>query len=570
MVLRLVPWLVVAFFTAGPSAVADQAPSRAEIAKRAKACTAYVEVTPVSGSGFCVHPSGLFVTNAHVVSRGGGDGAVTLVLDAGLKTQKVLKAKVLRRDTNLDLALLKADQSEPFKALELGSDEELGELADVIALGFPFGTALPRPGAYPAISVNMGTVTSLRRDKDGVLNRIQLDAALNPGNSGGPVLDVSGRVIGVVVGGIRGAGINTAIPVSHLRLFCARPEILFTPPAVPKNGLNQPFEFTAKTVSLIPSKEPLVLELVLGTDAKKARRHAMTFSDGSYHATAIPFPEQKGPIELRALLRYENGLVRGIVEDRVFHVRDRAVNLSQVRRLRPGPKAEVVLDKNERIEGAPTDLASVALKVGTQILQLDLAAALELSVTPPDDPATTSCTIEARQAGKTVGRVSFPLVVEGVGRTSLDALKDGEFARPLRSGAPISVVRVISSPGDYIGQGKTYTYRGEDLNVQRTPRGVTITVDGWNILFGGPANSFLTVAEYDGAKRFPFSNESPGLEFYGNGRAPIPWMESSESGSSRSRATRLCDSQSTSFRNATARCHPFTGRSGSIHHFIDT
>ena len=47
---------------------------------------------------------------------------------------------------------------------------------------------------------------------------------------------------------------------------------------------------------------------------------------------------------------------------------------------------------------------------------------------------------------------------------------------------------------------------------------MSITVDGWTILFGGPNNTFLRVGEYDNAKRFPFSNESPGLEFYGNGR----------------------------------------------------
>lgn len=244
----------------------------------------------------------------------------------------------------------------------------------------------------------------------------------------------------------------------------------------------------------------------------------MTFSDGSYHAKAIPFPEEKGPLELRATLRYEDGLVSGTVEDRVFHISERSAMLSQVRRLRPGPKPQVILDKNEKIDGAASDLATVTLKVGGQALRLDLAGALELSVVPPDDPATTSCAINARENGKTVGRLSVPLVIEGVGRTSLDALKEGEFVRPLRSGAPISAIHVVSTKGDFIGQGKSYIYGGEELHVQRTMRGVTITVDGWNILFGSPGASFLNVGEYLNAKRFPFSEESPGLEFYGNGR----------------------------------------------------
>src|SRR5262249_44894334 len=160
--------------------------SREAIAKRAKASTVLVEVKPTYGSGFCVHSSGLFVTNEHVVRQ--STETITLVLDAGLKTQKVLKAKVLRRDKVLDLALLKVDGDEKIEALELGSDKELGELTELIACGFPFGPALARQGEYPAISINVGSVTSLRRNKNDELHRIQLDAALNPGNSGGPVL----------------------------------------------------------------------------------------------------------------------------------------------------------------------------------------------------------------------------------------------------------------------------------------------------------------------------------------------------------------------------------------------
>src|SRR5262249_18367865 len=73
-------------------------PTKAEIAKRGKAATAFVEV-PNRGTGtaFCVHPSGLFVTNEHVI-RGGENAEVTLVLNPSLATQKVLKAKVVRVD----------------------------------------------------------------------------------------------------------------------------------------------------------------------------------------------------------------------------------------------------------------------------------------------------------------------------------------------------------------------------------------------------------------------------------------------------------------------------------------
>src|SRR5262245_54003539 len=84
--------------------------TRAEVARRGKAATALVEVPrgrdKVHGSAFCVHPSGLFITNEHVVR---GAAEVSLVLDPALKTQKVVKAKPVRTDAVRDLALLRAE-----------------------------------------------------------------------------------------------------------------------------------------------------------------------------------------------------------------------------------------------------------------------------------------------------------------------------------------------------------------------------------------------------------------------------------------------------------------------------
>ena len=158
-----------------------RAPPAAEaIAKRAKAATVLVEAKPIYGSGFCVHQSGLFVTNEHVVRR--TPETITLVLNAGLKNRN-LKAKVVRRDAALDLALLRVDGNDKFEPMELGSDEDLGELSELFACGFPFGTAWvdqmrylatqgfhspprtpggvkepTRPEVYPAISINAGSV----------------------------------------------------------------------------------------------------------------------------------------------------------------------------------------------------------------------------------------------------------------------------------------------------------------------------------------------------------------------------------------------------------------------------
>ena len=69
------------------------------------------------------------------------------------------------------------------------------------AFGYPFGRMLAADKGYPTVSVNTGTITALRR-KGGKLSTIQLDASVNPGNSGGPVVDKKGNLIGIIESGM--------------------------------------------------------------------------------------------------------------------------------------------------------------------------------------------------------------------------------------------------------------------------------------------------------------------------------------------------------------------------------
>ena len=92
------------------------------------------------------------------------------------------------------------------------------------------------------------------------------------------------------------------------------------------------------------------------------------------------------------------------------------------------------------------------------------------------------------------------------------------FTKPGKSEKPTSYMKVVSPQGDYIGQGKNYDYTGDQLVVKPSPRGLTISVDGWRLDIGAPKDQTLKVGEYIGAKRFAFSGESPGLDFSGKGR----------------------------------------------------
>ena len=155
------------------------------------------------GSGFIIDKKGLVVTNNHVIQ-----GAEDIVVTFNDKTE--YKAKVVGKDPYMDLAVLEIESKEKFIPLSFG-DSDKARVGDwVIAIGNPFGFG--------------GTVTSgiiSSRNRDIGLTRyddfIQTDASINQGNSGGPLFDLNGKVIGIntaiIAPGASGSiGIGFAIP----------------------------------------------------------------------------------------------------------------------------------------------------------------------------------------------------------------------------------------------------------------------------------------------------------------------------------------------------------------------
>src|SRR5204863_4481752 len=136
--------------------------------------------------------------------------------------QRALRVTVVRADKDADRALLRVEVKGDLPALAVGADDGIAELAEVFAFGFPLGAALATDRAeYPAMTVSAGTVGALRR-KGGELQYIQVDVSVTFGSSGGPVLDESGKVVGVVTSGVPGQrGINLAIPAGRVRRFLA-------------------------------------------------------------------------------------------------------------------------------------------------------------------------------------------------------------------------------------------------------------------------------------------------------------------------------------------------------------
>lgn len=382
---------------------------KVEIGKRGKAATALVEVKGATGTAFCVHSSGLFVTNEHVVRGTGGDDVI-LVLNPSLENQKILKAKVVRMDKATDLALLRATDAADLPSLSLGVVDGVAELAEVVACGFPLGKALAiDKKEYPAVSVNAGSVTSLRQ-KGGQLQSIQIDVSLTFGNSGGPVLDETGKVIGVVVSGRPGTGINQAIPVNLLDNFLKTPDVSFTTPELTRANLEQPVEFKAKVVSFMPKAPEPALKLILQAGDQVAREYPMKKLDGFWVATAAPAAKAAARVELS--VQFATANVTGTTDDVVFKVGGKPMRLSGVRRIEFKSKPSVLLaDGRTSVEGEIAGLGSVEIDLAGQKVKLDLAKATQLIVQAGPEINSVIATVVATVEGKEVARVESRMLV---------------------------------------------------------------------------------------------------------------------------------------------------------------
>jgi S1-C subfamily serine protease len=179
-----------------PALEAIQVHQRALYAQTAPAVV-YIAAGGVSGSGFLVSSDGLILTNAHVV---GSHARVDVILFDGSKKEGVVEE---RARGDLDLALVRIQGSNlPHLPLVGGPMPRPGDF--VAALGHGEGAAW---------SFNVGSVSNSYSLKSGE-RMLQTQIPLNPGNSGGPVLNAEGRVVGVVTAGVTGANsINFAVPV---------------------------------------------------------------------------------------------------------------------------------------------------------------------------------------------------------------------------------------------------------------------------------------------------------------------------------------------------------------------
>ena len=226
--------------TAPSQLVSDQGAAK-QVYEGAKDAVVFIAAASAqgqgTGSGFVVSSDGLIVTNQHVV-----DGATEVAVKIGTDGEQ-LPAEIVGVDASHDLALLDVD-AEGLPTLELGDSDGV-EVGDATyAIGNPFGLDH---------TLTTGVVSALDRalqapDGGTIDGGIQTDAALNPGNSGGPLLDGDGDVIGVnaqiATGGSESGGnvgIGFAIPAETAREFveAARSGELAPAPVDPYEGYGE-------------------------------------------------------------------------------------------------------------------------------------------------------------------------------------------------------------------------------------------------------------------------------------------------------------------------------------------
>jgi serine protease Do len=228
-----------------------------------------------AGTGFIVDKNGLIITNRHVVQD--ERASYTVVFNDGEKYE----ARVLARDSLLDIAFLKIDARRDLIPLSLGSSAELKVGQTVIAIGNALGEF--------SNTVSLGIISGLKRSivaSDGMSGSellsdvIQTDASINRGNSGGPLLDIKGNVIGVNVAvASQAENIGFAIPIDLVKDLLTRlsqdgsierPKLgvrymLVTPKIAKEEGL--PYEYGA---IIVKGSRRNQLAVVPGSPADKA------------------------------------------------------------------------------------------------------------------------------------------------------------------------------------------------------------------------------------------------------------------------------------------------------------
>jgi predicted Zn finger-like uncharacterized protein len=362
-----------------------------QMVAKVKRATVYLKVTMpndlvASGTGFFGVPEApnLILTNAHVVGMLSPDSRrpkkIEVHINSGQTDERTTEAGVLGVDRASDLAVLDIGNSEGTpEPLTVKSARGLVELTKLYTFGFPLGESLGKE-----ITIRETSVGSLRR-KNGTLERIQVNGGMDPGNSGGPVVDGNGHVVGVAVSGYEGRLINFAIPGDRVHgILNGRISAI---------GIGMAFYAEDRRVGF-----PVNIEMI--DPRHRIKEVALDVWTGnappprgvSYRsaADAQPAAEAGDSQHLRYQVPYEHGIARGDIvlpelpAGKVWWVQPNWVNAAGESHW---ASANVWKLSSEPVERKPATLAAVRLGAGAGRLTLTATEIFKISDNDDDEDA---------------------------------------------------------------------------------------------------------------------------------------------------------------------------------------
>src|SRR5579883_1468916 len=354
---------------------ADQGTNQAADAiKRIQEATVFLKVQAGrargSGTGFVIRSEGdtvLVATNDHVANphleglprdddsaRSQPPPMIVAVFrsGAGPGVEQSLRAQIVAADgeENRDLAILQVrGVKNPPEPIALDDAPVPTLLMPVLIYGFPFGnidmSLNPAVHRNPSITVNRGSVSSMRNDEFNRLAHIQIDGSINPGNSGGPVVDEKGRLVGISVAKIQNTNIGFAIPAAELaRMLDGR----IGPISLAMRGERGGQADLQVRVRLIdPLNKVQSVEFLYAPAGGGQRPGAGPDADGSW----APLPGAQ-----TVSLNRDGATASGTIQARLNSIRDRRLMVQTAYRLDSG-KLVYSMPKPYLVPTRPTGLA---------------------------------------------------------------------------------------------------------------------------------------------------------------------------------------------------------------------
>ena len=503
--------------------------SRSEIIQSAKPAAVFIETDSGSGSGVCIHPSGLILTNAHVVEGIIPSSTVNIVWNSSTPGEKIIKAILLRKDEVADLALLKATGTGTWPFVQIRMNDKIQELDTLYIFGFPFGDELSiKKDVNPAVTINMVNISSLRYD-DKKLVLIQVDSNLNPGNSGGPAINDHSELSGLVFAGIQGAGINLLIPAEVIRVFLEKPVISFKIGDIRQETKNQMTDFEVTVMNIPPKEIKYSVELNIHDKSGEIRKYSMKEkSNNTFFIQAVPVIGKNEKYFLPIELHYENSTIIANATNQEFTINKKNLKIEEVDMIKfLGDKTQVILKNGETISGPISGLDRISVSIDNCEYQFNLNKAEMLATRPLKLISFIKGEyLINRYDGETL-KVPFEehfkdgnsTMAEINGTSDINRILKHEFIMPQRANNTSTYLKILSTSGDYIGQGESHLYNEKDMkNLTGGPGKISINVEGWRIeLSPGRGNVFENKI-YKNATRYPFNQDGPGFSFSGHGR----------------------------------------------------